>query len=282
MALPVYEQIEKRLHTRLDFKVPVYRKFYSIEEQNDWFAASDKPNLSPLLSTTIHDNKNENLEAAFGMGEVLDTGRIDTKLLVESYKAFLETNKKLKKEVFNYDDLELKETSLSYNGIIAKHIVFAEGFGLKQNPFFKELPLTGVKGELVTIHAPDLKIDFVLKSSVFIIPIGNDLYRIGSTYDRVDKTNTITPNAREELLEKLKTLIRCDYEVVNQVAAIRPTTKDRRPLVGRHKECENVYVLNGLGTRGVMIGPYVANQLFNYIENDVVLNSEIDIKRFEI
>lgn len=281
LALPVYEQIEERLSTTLDFKVPVYRKFSSIEEQNDWFAASDKPNLSDLLSTKIHDNENENIEASFGMGEVLDTGRIDTKLLVESYKAFLKTNQKLKEELFNYNDLELNENSLSYNGIKAKHIIFAEGFGLKRNPFFKELPLTGVKGELITIDAPDLKINFVLKSSVFIIPIGNDLYRIGSTYDRIDKTNTITEKAREELLEKLKTLVKCNYEVVDQVAAIRPTTKDRRPLVGHHINHKNIYVLNGLGTRGVMIGPYVANQLYNFIENNEVLNEEIDIRRFK-
>ena len=281
LALPVYEKIEKRLETILDYKVPVYRKFASIEEQNDWFAASDKPKLSPLLSTKIHDNDNENVEAAFGLGEVLDTGRIDTKLLVEVYRAFLKKNQKLKEELFSYNDLQLNENYLSYNEIRAKHIVFAEGFGLKQNPYFKELPLTGVKGELITIHAPDLKINFVLKSSVFIIPIGNDLYRIGSTYDRIDKTNTITEKAKEELLEKLKTLIKCKYEVVNQVAAIRPTTKDRRPLVGRHKDYKNTYVLNGLGTRGVMIGPYVANQLYNFIENDIALNEEINIKRFK-
>lgn len=282
LALPVYKKIEKRLNTILDFKVPVYRKFSSIEEQNDWFAASDKPNLSTLLSTKIHDNENENIEAAFGMGEVLDTGRIDTKLLVESYKAFLKENQKLKEELFNYNDLELIDDSLSYNRITAKHIIFAEGFGLKQNPFFKELPLIGVKGEFVTIYAPDLKIDFVLKSSVFIIPIGEDLYRIGSTYERINKTNIITDKAREELLEKLKTLIKCNYEVVEQVAAIRPTTKDRRPLVGRHKDSKNVYVLNGLGTRGVMIGPYVANQLYDFIECNKPLNEEIDIKRLKI
>lgn len=281
LALPVYKNIEKHLNTKLDYKVPVYRKFASIEEQNNWYAASDKPNLRSLLSTVIHENKNEYIEAAFGMAEVLGTGRINTKLLVKNYREFLKKSQQLVISDFNYELLEIKENEISYKGNKAKRIVFAEGFGLKQNPFFKELPLTGVKGELLTIHAPDLKLDFVLKSSVFIIPIGEDLYRIGSTYDWKDKTNTITKKAKEELLEKLKTLIKCDYEVVDQVAAIRPTTKDRRPLVGEHKNHKNVYVLNGLGTRGVMIGPYIANELYNYIENNKALNAEIDIKRFE-
>ena len=41
-----------------------------------------------------------------------------------------------------------------------------------------------------------------------------------------------------------------------------------------------MYVLNGLGTRGVMIGPYVARQLFNFIENQEPLDKEIDFNRF--
>ena len=81
---------------------------------------------------------------------------------------------------------------------------------------------------------------------------------------------------------KLKKLINCPFQVVNQVAGIRPTVKDRRPLIGQHSKYKNLFVLNGLGTRGVMIGPYVAKQLFDFIENELPLESEIDIKRFDL
>ena len=64
------------------------------------------------------------------------------------------------------------------------------------------------------------------------------------------------------------------------MAGIRPTVKDRRPLVGAHPEHKNMFVLNGLGTRGVMIGPYIAKQLFNHIENEMPLDDEINIIRF--
>ena len=56
---------------------------------------------------------------------------------------------------------------------------------------------------------------------------------------------------------------------------VRPTVKDRRPLVGQHAEHKNLYVLNGLGTRGVMIAPYVAEQLFNFIENGKALDQRL-------
>ncbi len=41
-----------------------------------------------------------------------------------------------------------------------------------------------------------------------------------------------------------------------------------------------MFVLNGLGTRGVMIGPYIANQLYNFIEKGISLDTEINIDRF--
>ena len=281
LALSFYRNIEERLNIKLDYQTTVYRRFTSLEEQNDWFSASDKPNLNDYLSLKIHKNFNSSLDVDFGFGEVLQSGRIDTKLLIEEYKSYLKTNNQITEEDFDYARLDIKEENISYKSIEAKHIVFAEGYGLKGNPFFKNLPLYGSKGELLTIYAPKLKMDFVLKSSVFIIPLGEDLYRIGATYEREDKTNRITPKAREELLEKLKTVLVCDFEVVDQVAGIRPTVKDRKPLIGSHPEQKNLYVLNGLGTRGVMIGPYVANQLYHYIENDTPLDNEIDINRFE-
>ena len=79
-----YENIEIKLALQVDFKLPIYRKFFSIEEQNNWFAASDKPNLAPFLSTTIIKKKYKAIDAPFGYGEVLQTGYVDTVLLLNS------------------------------------------------------------------------------------------------------------------------------------------------------------------------------------------------------
>ena len=151
---------------------------------------------------------------------------------------------------------------------------------MRHNPYFKELPLNVVKGEIIMIESPELKIDFILKSSVFVAPIGNDLYFVGSTYNWKDKTNDISKEGREELESKLKTIISCDYKVINQMAGIRPTVKDRRPLVGVHSKHKNVFVLNGLGTRGVINAPFVAKQLYDFIEENIPLDKEINIERF--
>ncbi|WP_299113167.1 FAD-binding oxidoreductase [uncultured Winogradskyella sp.] len=281
IALPSYAKIENELNVKVDYQHSIFRRFNSIEEQNLWFTASDKPSLEPFLSTDIKQNNNKYIDAPFGLGEVLHAGRVDTKHLISAYKKDLSSKDSMREERFHYDKLNIGDSDVSYKSIIAKHIIFAEGFGVKQNPYFNHIPLNGTKGEVLTIKAPDLKLDSALKSSVFIVSIGDDLYKVGATYEWTDKTNTPTENAKEELISKLKTFITCDFEVIDHSAGIRPTTGDRRPLVGVHPEHDNLYVLNGLGSRGVMIGPYVAQKLFNFIEKNIELDTEIDINRFE-
>ena len=282
LAIPKYKELEELLEIKLDYKIPVYRRFTSIVEQNDWFTASDKPVLCDFLSTTLIRNENPCIHAEFGFGEVLHSGRINTSQLITSYSDFLDKENRLYNEEFHHNQLEIQQNSVQYKNVSAKYIVFAEGFGLMKNPYFNMLPLVGTKGEILTIKAPDLKMKFILKSSVFIAPLGDHLYWIGATFEREDKSLSITSEGKEELIEKVKKIINCDFEIVHQVAGIRPTTKDRRPLVGAHPENKNLFVLNGLGTRGVMMSPFVAEELFNHIELGIDLDREIDIKRFKV
>ncbi len=281
LALPFYAALEKKLKVKLDYKVPVYRRFASIEEQNGWFEASDKIGLKDFLSVKIMENSNDFIDAPFGMGEVLHTGRVDTKRLIDTYKAYLLKKGGMRQENFNIDHLDFEDDKVRYQDIVAKKVVFAEGFGLKRNPFLNYLPLNGTKGELLTIHAPSLKEKSVIKSSVFIIPLEDDRYRIGATYKWKDKTSIPTETSKKELLEKLRTFLRSDFEVVDHVAGIRPTVADRRPLVGQHPKHKNLYVLNGFGSRGVLIAPFAAQQLYGCIAYGKEIDSEMNIKRFE-
>ena len=281
LAIPKYKVLEELLNVKLDYKLPVYRRFTSVEEQNEWFSASDKPTLEAFLSTTLIKNTNAYIDAPFGFGEVLQTGRIDTSTLIKAYRTYLMHHNQFLNEDFNYEALEIiSEKEIKHKQISAKSIIFAEGFGAVKNPYFKNLPLNVAKGELITIKAPDLKIDFILKSSVFLVPEGNDLYSVGATYNWKDKTNATTDEGKEELTSKLKKFLKCDFKIVNHLAGIRPTVIDRRPLVGTHSMYKNVFVLNGLGTRGVIIAPYVAKQLYQHIELGEQIDKDVHINRF--
>lgn len=278
-AFPLYHNIQSKLNVVFDFELPILRKLFSVEEQNNWFQAADKLNLAPFLDSKLVTRSYESIASPFHYGKVNFTGYLEISILIEAYQIFLNSINSFSVDTFDYNAIKFLEDEIQYKNIKAKHIVFAEGFGLHANPYFNNLPLDGTKGELLIIKAPNLKLDAVVKSSVFILPIGNDLYKVGATYDWTDKTNTPTEEGKQELVEKLSELISCDFEVIQHFAGVRPTVKDRRPLVGTHIIHPQLHVLNGLGTRGVMLGPYLANQLFQYIENKIPLEKEIDIIR---
>jgi glycine oxidase len=275
-----YAALEDKLKTKVDFKKPILRKFFSIEEQNNWFAASDKKALAPFLSTELITKKYSGIESPYNYGEVLQTGYVDTAILLKEYREYLFKSGLFRESSFEYDILEVLSNSIRYKDIEAKHIVFAEGFGMHANPYFKQLPLDGTKGELFIIKAPDLVLDVIVNTSVFILPLGNDLFKVGATYNWKDKTDLPTEEGKLELIDRIKEIITCDFEIVKHFAGVRPTVKDRRPLVGTHAEHRSIHILNGLGTRGVMLGPAMAEALFNYIEKEIPLDGEIDIKRF--
>ena len=75
LALPMYAKLEKDLDINVDHKLRILRRFTSIQEQNKWFTASDKPSLEPFLSPELVKNTHTNIDAPFGFGEVLHAGR---------------------------------------------------------------------------------------------------------------------------------------------------------------------------------------------------------------
>jgi len=281
-----YQQLSKKINHKLFKETSMFRLFKSVAEQNNWMVASDKKELENFLDPKIINQNIPHVKGSFGFGKVNSTGRVDTVALVENYKIYLERINSFQNNEFDYSLLAIKNQQISYNHIIAKHIVFCEGAAVVKNPYFpkkekrSEAPiLIPNKGEYLIVKSIDLKLDIMLKSSLFIIPLGNDYYKVGATYDRDDVSVQVTTQAREELVSKLKEIITCDFEVVDQVAGLRPTTRDRRPFLGSLNESKQMVFFNGLGTRGITAAPSLAKILFNYIENNTEIPTEINIRR---
>lgn len=275
------DAFEDKFNVHIHERLPLYRILHSVEEQNLWYEASDKKSLSDYMSEEIKSYKQDGIISNFGLGKVNHAGRVHIAKMLESFRAYLISNDIFLNEDFSHADLYSTENGFTYKDYTFEKIVFCEGYGILQNPMFSYLPLLGTKGELIEIYAPELKLTKLLKGSVFILPLGEDKYRVGATFNWKDKSIEHTEEAKQELQKKLETIITVPYKVINQTAGIRPTVKDRRPLMGRHPENENMYVFNGLGTRGVLISAYLTKQMYDFLETDSELDPECDISRYD-
>ncbi|MBK7816373.1 MAG: FAD-binding oxidoreductase [Sphingobacteriaceae bacterium] len=75
-------------------------------------------------------------------------------------------------------------------------------------------------------------------------------------------------------------LIKVPYNVLEHKAGVRPSTLDRRPIIGQHPLHKNLFVFNGLGTKGVMLAPYFSKKFVHFYLNKEALDAEVDVKRF--
>jgi len=162
------------------------------------------------------------------------------------------------------------DSEISYKDFKADKIIFCEGFRLTENPFFNYLPLAPTKGEVMTIKIPSKKyFDKIISKDVYILPLGNYLYTVGATYNREDISDSLTDEGQSFLKERIDDILNLEYEIINSVAGVRPTVRDRKPLIGYHPENNRIGVFNGLGSRGVLAGPYLSNQ-FIYSSLDTI------------
>ena len=120
----------------------------------------------------------------------------------------------------------------------------------------------------------------IINRGVYVVP-SRGSWRVGATYSYNDQTPGTTTRASAELVERLEGLITEPFEIEGQQWGLRPTTPDRRPMLGRHPEFKSLWIFNGLGTKGVSLAPYFAEVLIRSIENGEPLNKEVDIERFK-
>ena len=280
-ALDIYRQFEKENPgQQFVYFLPIYRKLASVAEQNEWLSTAGRPGFERYMNGISRENL-PGIDAPYGYGVMKNTGIIRTAALITALRRQLEKENLLHSEAFRHEQLHHHDDYVEYNGIKARRIVFAEGYGLKRNPFFGHLPLKGTKGQSIEVSLSQ-PVSPIVKSRIFLVPLPwKSLHLAGATYEWDDKSPYPTEKARRQLREKLENLYRLPFEIKRQRAGIRPTVIDRRPLLGRHPVYKNLYVLNGMGTRGVILAPKSAAMLYDFILHDKPLLPETNIERFE-
>lgn len=274
-----YQSIAKKLNTAILKEIPVYRKIKSTQEQNDWFVASDQKSIKNFMNPKLQSLPL--LENDFKYGEVRKAFLVNTSALFKKYETYLRKKELLLYQKFNHHELKIHPKYVEYKNIKAKKIIFAEGYGIKNNPYFKALPLIGNKGEYLILEIPNIKLQVILKTALALIPLGNNLYKFGATYSRDFKDDEPEESAHQFLIKKLHEAIEDrPYKHLTTEVGIRPTVLDRKPLIGRHPAHNNLLLLNGLGSHGVMIAPTAAKWLLDFDIDNKPLAEKVNLQRY--
>lgn len=278
-SIDYYQQKEKELDSSFFEPLTFLRLFGSIEEQNTWFAKQSIQPFDQVLFDFEDDLSAYNVKNKMGLGKVNWSYRLHVSVFLKTIKNLLKEKDAIIEDNFAYSNIDTSGEKVVYNGLEAKGIVFCEGHQYIHNPYLNYLPENLTKGEILRIKVNGLP-PYALSKNCFVLPLGKDEYILGATYDWGSKDYLKTEAAKEELLGKFRNISNGEVEVLEQRVGIRPTTIDRKPILGTHPSVSSVHIFNGLGSKGVQLAPYYAKRMADFLLENKELEKEINISRF--
>ena len=279
-AKEFYATLGEKCGHQFMHSITIRRLFSSEQERDFWLSKQELEEFCAYLTKLSSDDltyaKATNL---FGSGRVKNSAFIATHSFLEESKKWLSTVLDLVNEEVDYTKLdpetgEYKEES--FDGII-----FCEGVEVRNNPWFGAIPINPTKGEILTITSETLPENESLNRKCFVLPSGNKTFKIGSTYVWNTCNDTTTAEGRKEICDHLSYLTSAPYTITEQTAGIRPTTLDRRPIMGRHETFPKLIVYNGLGAKGYLLAPLLGKELADHLLHSIPLDKEIRYSRLK-
>ncbi len=260
----------------------ILKIFTSEDERILWeHACVEKTGL--LADEKIRENEfGDAIMAPYGIGVVNNGGSIDTCMLLYSTTEKLKEENGFCEEEFFPELLVQNENEIIYNErFSAKHLIFCEGHLNTKNPWFNFIPIKPAKGQLLHVYIPGLQLTEVINRGCYLLPLGNERFVLGSTFDNDVVDEIPTKNAEEDLLVRVQKFLSLPVRIESRFAGIRPAVQDRRPIIGTHPEHKRISIINGMGSKAVLLSPWLAEKLVGSIERGEVLPVEVGIGRFK-
>lgn len=280
-ARAYYEYLEGALKKNLIIDQAILRVFQNAQEQNDFYGKMSEEKFQAHLSEAKIEEEKDLLHNDWGQGMIKTACRIEAQAIVEHFKSKWQSSGILKEWSFDYSQ-EIKDgDAVEMDGTHFERVIFCEGFEMKNNPFFNYLPIIPNKGEALIIRCDALDKKWSIKKGVTIVPLDEERFWVGST--KSDQYPSQEPSVEGKLYleERLQTLLKVDYEILDHISGIRPTSKDRRPLIGVHPKLNQLFCFNGFGTKGISLIPFFADQFLAHVLGDQPIQKEVNIERYQ-
>ena len=281
--LQTYKDFENLLGKSFLQPSRVVRVLPSVGEENKWQLQASKSGYELYIAESADPSCFlKFIHPVHSFGEITNAFLVNWPGLLQDYRVHLQQTDRLIQEQFDFGRLDCAHSEgLRYGDRLFSRVIFCEGAAMRTNPWFGYLPMEAAKGEALLIRIPGSRFDAILKHRLLIAPWKDDLYWAGSNYERGATDGRPTQKTKDWLLERLRDIFVDPPEVAGHIAAIRPTVRDRRPLLGKHLKEGRLVVFNGLGTKGSSLAPFWSKQLMAHLFHGNSLDPEVDIRRFD-
>lgn len=265
-----YSDWQKKLKNHFYHPIPICHLFSKQENQNEWMEKSANSPFHNYLGKVVPKSP-DHFKSQYGYGKMKGTSWMNTAKFLDFVKTHLQSLGKIKEKEVDWDELEIIKQEVN-----ATDVIICNGHLLRKHKIYESL-FSSTRGELLTITSKDIPQNEIFHAGVFILPLGKELFKVGATYHWKNLKDEVSEEGKFKLIEELEKMFSGAYKIVDHQAGVRPNTKDRKPLLGKK---DNWNIFNGLGSRGVLMAPYLAKHMVDYLETQTEINPEYNLNRF--
>jgi len=219
------------------------------------------------------------LRLSHGGFEMRDAGWLEVPAFLEITRRHLLERLAYAVATVRSEEVEVKETSVHWKNVNASAIVFCEGWRGNRNRFFDWVPMNPAAGDILDLEIPSLAGESrIVNSGAWLIPLGGGRFRAGSTYRHETEPAGPCKSGRDEVLAKTRLFLNDEPRVTGHRCAIRPVIRRSHVFLGRHPGLTRVAFLNGLGSKGVLNGPWFARLLARHLVSGEPVPAEHDLR----
>lgn len=271
-AVDFYRKIEKRFNERLLSISPMIRVFDEEQDRQRWLDRSHE--LGFVTAEPWSGHLEMDGEEKIGVS-ISPAGRLNVLRYLElSRNDFAAEGSLLERQLSFNGDVEFGQESyrIPEEDVQAKRLVLCQG--AVWNEHFPKVPNNPAKGEIIEVTLEQSRIDRVVHRSIWIAPQqptqaeeeesgseGSRRLTVGATYDWRDLEKVATTKGLEDLQRKLSYIVEESPQIQDRLVGVRPTMKDRQPVLGEHPAYPGLWILNGLGSKGTLKAPQLTERL---------------------
>lgn len=276
-----YSEFENTLECKLWNQLMIVRGFSREEELQAFKKRLAEGAVSPFVQQVFEPHPAQIHPLGPWGGYTGKGAVVSVPDLISKWAVFLQQTNRLKEERVDYDAFRFVGKKVFYQDLGPfDHVIFTEGWLCQNNPFFDWLPFQPAKGEILTLLGEKAwEQNQAWFQGHWLFQKRPGIFRAGATFTRGEWLPGPTESGKAELLQKIRPWIDASFEVIAHDWGVRPGVTDHRPVVGRHPSVPSFSILNGLGSRGSLYAPWLAEQLLNHVFRGDNLHPEYSIER---
>jgi glycine oxidase len=145
---------------------------------------------------------------------------------------------------------------------------------------FAFVPWEFSRGQALEISVSDLVPDVALNRRHSVVPIGPNRAWFGATHEPGVTSTASTVVAVASLETSARQILGrpCATEAVR--VGIRVNLPDKRPVIGRHPERPRLGLINGLGAKGALLAPALAQEWASHLTTNRSFDPQLAVDRF--